>query len=259
MTVTPDQVVAEAKKYLGWPYGYRDRCGGSYHELDCSGLICKVLNTLGIYVGCITSFQFAQMAWDHGLVVPKQVAMQYPTLLIEGPNGGRGPSQRANGSDGHIVLGNMTYTIEERGHAYGCVEVPLDLNRANSSFAIATWIPGVNYTAPSTRQTREQDMLIQFKDGKGNPKKGSPSGRKPVVGVSADGTYIEEWNGASIWGDQHNSGDPSNKRRWYPKAGDGKSLFLAPGHKYIGIARHKGDTGITAVVDDGGTVDQIWS
>lgn len=102
-------------------------------------------------------------------------------------------------------------------------------------------------------------MLIQIHDGNGRPKIANPRGRKPVILISADGTYIEEWNGASVWGDQHVAGDPSTKRRWYPKGGDGHSLFLQPGRKYIGLARHAGDTGVTALVDDGATVDMKWS
>lgn len=87
---------------------------------------------------------------------------------------------------------------------------------------------------------------------------GSPPGRKCGVGVSDDGTYIEGWNGANIRGDQHNAGDPPNLRRWYPKASDGKTLFLGAGQHYKGIAAHLDGSGVTAFRNDGASVDGDW-
>lgn len=200
MTVVPQQVIHEARKYLGWPYGFRDRCHGSYHETDCSGLICIVMNALGLYVGCLSSFQFANLAWDHNLVIPLAMAHQYECLLIAGPNGGRGPSQAVNGSDGHIGFGNKTTSIEERGHAYGCVEIPLDTTR----FDIACWIPGADY---SPQTFTEPNMIIQeYHYGADGRKIRIPDRHNdhswilPTVAVTPDGKAVHLKDGASFTG-----------------------------------------------------------
>lgn len=253
MTVTPDMVIATLDTKIGWQYGFNDRCGGSYHQFDCSGYQCWMMNQLGIGIGCISSFVIAQLCYDHGLMIGEEEARRTKAVwAFHGPHGGRGPSRRSMGADGHIICGAGDGTTREAmGRRYGVVVGHWD-GRGWVSYAK---IPGVNYAPP---RTKEQDMLIQFHDGHNKTKIAVPAGRTMVVGLSADGTYIEEWNGASVWGDQHYPGDPSNKRRWYPKAGNGHP-FLAPGRKYIGIARHKDDSGIVAVVDDGGTVDVRWS
>lgn len=251
--VTPDMMIAKLDEHLGYSYGYNDRCGGSYHQHDCSGYMVWACNQLGLYLPCVSSFVLAQLCYDHGLMISAEEARRTKAVwAFHGPNGGRGPSRRAMGADGHIVCGAGNGTTREaRGHAYGVIVGPWD-GRGWDAYAK---IPGVNYTPP---RPKDNDMLIQFHDGRGRPKVGHPGGRKPVVGLSADGTYVEEWNGASIGGDFFAAGDPANKRRWYPKDGSGHG-FLPPGHKYIGLARHQDDSGVTVCVDNGSTVDGRWS
>lgn len=197
MTVTPEQVIQEANKYLGWNYGYRDRCGGSYHELDCSGLVCIVMNGLGLHIGCVTSFVLANMLWDNRLVIPTPRALDIITLWVSGPNGGRGPSQAANGSDGHTGFGNKTDTREARGHAYGVVIGPMDLSR----FDAVGLIPGVDY---SPQVTMEPTMIIQTHHY--TPTRMVPA-HKPdgtwclaTIAPTADGKGLLLKDGASITG-----------------------------------------------------------
>jgi hypothetical protein len=93
-------------------------------------------------------------------------------------------------------------------------------------------------------------MFIQTGDG-------APTGRKRTIGLSADGTHLELWNGARLVGDQFTQGDPQNLRRHYPKDTHGQ-VFLASGDHYKGLARHLSGDGLTATrASDGATVDVL--
>lgn len=160
MTVTPEVFRATAQKYVGWQYGFCDRCGGSCHQFDCSGLQCHVSNETGLTRNlCTTSFVMAQQCWDLGLHM-----LEADAAADHGPDGwwafhgadeGRtDDGSLPNGASGHIVYvarvrnadgtTNALYTIEAMGHAYGVV---------NGTFWGRGWtghykIPGMAYAPP---------------------------------------------------------------------------------------------------------------
>ena len=256
--VTPDDFVNTAMQFLHWNYSQQgDRCGGSGHSFDCSGLMCHVMRLLGLVPPdyCVTSFVLANLCWADGLIIPSfaQARATKAVFAFIGRNGGRLPYP---GDEGHIVCGRGDgTTIEAMGRAYGVVVGTFD-NRGyyrGSQWDACSYIPGVNYgpPPPGPFTEQEQDMILQ-------PRAGVPAGRKCVVGVSVDGTYIVEFNGANIKGDERHQSDPSNLRRWYPKAEDGKTLFLGVNQHYIGLAAHLDGGGVTATRNDGATVDGTW-
>lgn len=237
--------LAAAETQLGKGYAlYGCRCEEVCGKRDCSGLIYYGINHVSGTHLCGSSFGLAQVGSQAGTLITEEEAIWTPAAL--GIRCGF-CSPNAIGSNGHVVYmkGDGRSTVEEGGHATGCYR-----GQATGR-GFDTWMlyPGLDY---SLRAKQETDMIIQRLDGKGKPKAGKPAGRKPVVGVSEDGLFVAEWNGASISGDLHKDGDPANLRRWYPRGADGHDA-LTGGFYWQGVAPHADDRGITAVRSDGAT------
>lgn len=162
MTVTPEVWRATGQKYvdLGYGYGFCDRCGGTCHEFDCSGLQCHISNETGLTSGlCTTSFVMARLCTDLGLEMGEAFATseEGPEVwwAFKGADHGRvDDGSRPNGASGHVVtvvrVRNVDgstdgyYTIEAMGRAYGC---------DNGAFWGRGWtghykIPGITYAPP---------------------------------------------------------------------------------------------------------------
>ncbi len=160
MSVTPDMYISKLNEHLGYAYGFADRCGGRYRQHDCSGYMVWAMNQLGLYMPCSTSFTMAQQGYANGLQIGYEEARKTKGVwCISGPNGGRGPSRKANGSDGHIACGVGDGTTREaRGRAYGCTIGPFDGRGWDAYFKI----PGLDYTPPPPPKPKEyEDMIIQ--------------------------------------------------------------------------------------------------
>lgn len=161
MGVTPDQYINKLNEHLGYAYGFNDRCGGSYRQHDCSGYMVWAMNQLGLYMPCSTSFVMAQQGYAYGMQIGYEEARRTKAVwCISGPNGGRGPSRRVNGSDGHVACsaGDGT-TREARGRAYGVYVGSFDGRGWDAFFKI----PGIDYRpalqlAPKPKEY--EDMII---------------------------------------------------------------------------------------------------
>lgn len=254
--VTPDLYDEVVCRFQGWEYSQTcDRCGGTCHSFDCSGLQCHVLDLLGIGIGCQNSWTMFSLCWDHGLILPLAVARSTQSHWAgKGADGGRKPEPGTrNGGhivDGRGVVNGRAETMEAMGTKWGCLIADWD----GRGWDVASRIPGVNY-AVSSRRRRE---VITFYDKNGHPKPGKPTGRHACGGPSADGTFIEEWNGASISGDTHAPGDPANLRRWVPRDAAGHSV-LGPGQTFTGLVVRDDRKGAYAVRNDGATFDGNFS
>lgn len=239
MSVTPDEFIAACDRYLGYEYGYWDRCGGSHHELDCSGMQCRVMTDLGLGIGCLSSFVIAQLCYQNGLYIDAITARETKAVwAFEGRNGGRGPSFAANGSDGHIIAGAGDGTTREaRGHAYGVIIGPWD-GRAWTGFSK---IPGVDYSPP---KVEVEDMIVVIDSTRPITKAGNTpyaeflpkSDLFPAGGVRL-------WWGSRITGDQKS--DNPNIRLFLPQP--------RPGHYWIGMAPRVNGSGIKLIDDSGNT------
>lgn len=203
-TVSPLDFINTLTLHLGYSYGFWDRCGGSRHQHDCSGYQCWAANMLGVGYGCVSSFVIAQWCWSAGLIISEEEARHTRGVFaFHGPNGGRGPSQRPNGADGHIVCCDVPGsggTLEAMGRAYGVCRGRFDGRR----WVAYAKIPGVNYAPPTFR---ERDMILQ------PGKKSTVPGQDAYVIPAGDGSCVECWNGASIAHDQPVGGA---LRRWTP-------------------------------------------
>ncbi len=160
MGVTPDMYVNKLNEHLGYSYGFADRCGGRYGQHDCSGYMVWAMNQLGLYMPCSTSFVMADLGYRNGMQISYEEARKTKAVwCISGPNGGRGPSQRAMGSDGHIACGVGDGTTREaRGRAYG-VYIG---NFENRGWDAYFKIPGIDYSPPPPPKPKEEeeDMII---------------------------------------------------------------------------------------------------
>lgn len=248
MSVTPDQVIDAANKYLGYEYGFWDRCGGSHHQLDCSGLCCRVMGDLGLWIGCLSSFVIAQLCWENGLYIDGGTArITKAVWAFEGRNNGRGPSFAANGADGHIVIGAGDGTTREaRGHAYGVVIGDWD-TRPWTGFSK---IPGVDYTPP--KKIEVEDMIVVIDNTRPITKAGNTPYAEflPKSGFLPHGG-VRLWWGARIIGDQKT--DNPNIRLFLPQP--------RPGHFWVGMAERTNDTGIKLIDDSGNTSEPqvgVW-
>lgn len=137
VVVTAAILIDYLSQFIGWAYGFLDRCGGSHHEFDCSGLQCKGTNGTGLTNGlCTTSFVLAQRCTAAGgeMTEAEATANDGPEVwwAFHGADHGRvDDGSKPNGASGHVVLvvrirdanGNTVgfYTIEAMGHAYGVV------------------------------------------------------------------------------------------------------------------------------------------
>lgn len=245
MTVTAEQWRAYGQQFVDEGYEYCincDRCGGSCHCLDCSGLQCRISNGLGLTRNlCTTSFVIAQMCWDAGLYLTEaQVRSDDgPDVFyaFHGADGGRtDDGSRPNGASGHIVTvvrvrdanGHTIgfYTIEAMGHAYGVV---------NGTFEGRGWtgfsrIPGVvSGPSPPPPFRQENTMIVQKYHYRHDGTAVAIPVRWPDntwhvarVFVGADGKHLDLRGGASINGDQERT---DTYRVWTPPTNDPNAPF----------------------------------
>lgn len=256
-SVTPLDYDTEVCRYQGKRYSQRgDRCGqncvcATCGSFDCSGLQCHVARVLGIGIGCLTSFVMSSLCYDEGLWLPLDVARETMShWAVKGSDFGRGPepgtSDGGHVVDGRGVINGRAETMEAMGRAWGCLIASWD----NRGWDAAYRIPGVLYVPPAPVFTSKELVVMFIQTGTG-----VPAGRKRTIGLSADGTHLELWNGARLVGDQFTQGDPSNLRRMYPK-GAGGVLFVGSGQHYQGVAKHADGAGLTLTrAVDGATVD----
>jgi len=148
--VTPQEYDATAIQFVGWRYSQTcDRCGGTCHSFDCSGLQCHCLDILGIGIGCLTSFVMSSLCYDNGLLLPLDVARGTQShWAVKGSNLGRGaePGTRDGGHivDGRGIVNGRAETMEAMGRAWGCLIADWDNRGWNAAYKI----PGVLYVPP---------------------------------------------------------------------------------------------------------------
>ncbi len=194
MSVTPKMYIAKLNEHLGYEYGFADRCGGRYHQHDCSGYLVWAMNQLGLYMPCSTSFVMAQQGYANGMQIGYEEARRTPAVwCVKGPNGGRGPSRRAMGSDGHIACGVGDGTTREaRGRAYGVVAASFDGRGWDAFFKI----PGIDYrpqiiVPPKPKENEEMIILAPGRQQK-NPV------RPACARLALDTGQVLMFNGARI-------------------------------------------------------------
>lgn len=244
-SVTPDEYDETACQFAGWKYNQAcDRCGGSCHSFDCSGLQCHVLALLGIGIGCLTSFVMSSLAYDNGLLIPLTTARSLKAhWAVIGNNLGRSPLW--NG-DGHVVEGRgiivdsafptgRAETMEAMGRAWGCLIANWDGRGWNAAYKI----PGVNY-APAPPPWKVQPVYnpaLQMRDVLNDPGKGA------WVGMS-DGTVVYSGpNNEKVQGGM--TAETSDRAAWgtrtlaelYPRTrADGTTgygIVATTGEKYV--------------------------
>lgn len=149
-TITPAQFDAVAVSFAGWSYSQTcDRCGGTCHSFDCSGLQCHCLDILGIGIGCLTSFVMSSLCYDEGLYLPLDVARSTQShWAVKGSDLGRGP-EPGTSDGGHIVDGRgivngRAETMEAMGRRWGCLIASWDGRGWNAAYRI----PGILYVPP---------------------------------------------------------------------------------------------------------------
>lgn len=179
--VTPTEFDSVAIQFQGWQYSQVcDRCGGSCHSFDCSGLMCHVLDILGIGIGCCTSFVMANLCYQNGLYIDYATAEH--TLAHWAFKGAWGGRSAGPGGEGHIVEGRGNgQTMEAMGRRWGCL-IGNWYGRAWDGFAR---IPGVNYIPPPPpwKVQPVYNPALETRDILNDP------GRGAWIGLS-DGTVI---------------------------------------------------------------------
>jgi hypothetical protein len=151
------QIVAAAASYLGYPYcAYGCRCDLSCWCHDCSGLVCVCMQRVGLPYICTSSFGFADILSQHGLVIPREQALHTPgSIAIRNPFG----DSNSNGSNGHIVIlvGDGTdATIEEKGTRWGCVRD----HESGRGFSLYGKLPGVNHSVTPAPETEVIEPVL---------------------------------------------------------------------------------------------------
>lgn len=230
MSVTPEVFRAFLQPYVGWEYGFWDRCNGSHHEFDCSGIQCHGTNGTGLTRNvCTSSFVMASECWNLGLYMTEaQVTAENGPdgwWAFHGANYGRtDDGSRPNGASGHVVYvirrrdssGKTLgfYTIEAMGRRYGVV---------NGQFYGRGWtghyrIPGMDHTSQPTFFT-EMSMITQTAHYDAHGK------AIPIADKHTSGPKQGQWILATI--------GPTS---------DGKALLLKDGASFTGAGKQGSDS-----------------
>lgn len=242
MIVTADTWRAFGQQFVDEHYAYCidcDRCGGSCHCLDCSGLQCRISNGLGITRGyCTTSFVIFQQCWDAGLFMDQATAEadSGPDVFYaaHGANFGRtDDGSQPNGASGHIVTvvrvrnpdgtTNRFYTIEAMGHAYGVV---------NGTYENRGWtgryrIPGVVDAPPAPKVKplmAEQLNARLYNRQTGGWFEGYPDGRVDYlapIGAVVHGGMVSDADKSAFTGRMLSR----LEGRWYIRHKDKRHIF----------------------------------
>lgn len=226
---TNHEVIAAAETQLGKPYCLRSCRCTTCPCRDCSGEICYALQQAGYPPICTSSFGFAQMCDDAGLIIPKAQALVTPAAI-----GIRCPfcDPNHNGSNGHIWFckGNGSgpeTSVEEGGHRTGCYRGDAD----KPGDVIYALIPGVLYVP---KFTTEATMFTQQHHYAPLRPVEDPAA---IVYVSDDGLAIECDHSASIDEDQAvDHRKPQGRRRWVAPHNP-----LPPGARFLSVAFRPAD------------------
>src|SRR5690348_798824 len=120
---TGRDLVASAETCLGKPYNAAIgcRCSINCPAQDCSGLVCGCYTQITGQNICTSSFGLATWGLQAGTLISEGQAINTPGAL--GIENAWGTSNGFLGSNGHVVImkGDGQTTVEEMGHAYGCV------------------------------------------------------------------------------------------------------------------------------------------
>lgn len=157
------------------------------HEVDCSGLVCYILNKRGLAKGCVASADLARWCHAKGTSLRVDVALSRPgRLLFRGKREG----QDGYGVDGHVAItkGDNVHVLEAAGH-YAGVGERVALGR---TWDYAADIPGVITAAGIPTPTRIPRGITEELEVLYLP--GQDAGEFRPIGISAINGTLFVWN-----------------------------------------------------------------